>query len=95
MIGGGPFYTEDVAKSKWCPHQQHTCEASFCMAWRWQPLLADDAFKEAVIKRREETKDTGSNQKQAVEYVMANRARYNLPEKPYLGYCGLAGEFLT
>ena len=66
------------------------------MAWRWQPLLADDAFKDAVIKAREDLKLTGSlKQDDAAKHVTANREKYGLPPKPYLGYCGLAGEFLT
>ena len=37
------MFTEDEAKTKWCPfagtprftHQSEECQASSCMAWRW------------------------------------------------------------
>ncbi len=107
MIGGTPVYPEfDVhalrccgpescgQKSKEKPSERY-CIASKCMAWRWQPLLADDAFKDAVIEAREDLKQTGaSRQDDAVKHVIKNREKYGLPPKPHLGYCGLAGEFL-
>ncbi len=98
VIGGTPVYPEDEARTKWCPMVQGdaTCIASGCMMWRWQPLLADDAFKDAVIKARRELKQTKSDkQDDAAKHVLKNRAKYGLPPNPHLGYCGLAGEFLT
>ncbi len=105
VIGGTPVYPEDEAQLKRCcgPEgcgAQHGvmrfCIGSSCMGWRWQPLLADDAFKEAVIKAREDLKQTKSaKQDDAAKHVAKNRAKYGLPPEPHLGYCGLAGQFLT
>jgi len=74
------------------PDGSFHCLGSQCMAWRWQPLQADDAFKNAVKKAREDLGETDkASQAKAVQHVIANRAEYGLPTKPYLGFCGLAG----
>jgi len=93
-------YAEDEARTKFCPIGQWKssydlmtyCRASECMMWQWQPLLADDKFKEAVQRAAEELKDTSPARKKAVAYVVANRLEYGLPDKPYKGYCGLTGK---
>lgn len=72
--------------------QDFPCVASECMMWRWQPLLADDAFKEAVKKAAEKLGDKSPSRKKAVQHVIDNRSDYGLPDKPYRGFCGLAGE---
>jgi len=108
IIGGSPFYLERAAQLKRCcgpegcgtlREFERVCVGAECMAWRWRPLLADDAFKDAVIKAHKdlglELKAGGRHHTKATQHVMDNRAEYGLPEKPFLGYCGLAGEFLT
>ena len=67
------------------------CTANECMAWRWLPLMADDAFKAAVIKAATEIGDTSNGRHKASQHVIANRAAYGLPTQPFDGYCGLAG----
>lgn len=71
---------------------QCKCWASACMMWRWVPLLADDAFKDAVIKAAAEIGDKSENRAKAAKHVIANRAKYGLPTVPFDGFCGLAGE---
>ena len=99
MISSGqPVYTEDVAETKFCPASTNLgemCVGAGCMAWRWKPLMADDAFKEAIQKAAEELGDRNPKRFKSLEHVIANRADYGLPTVPYLGYCGLAGGFLT
>lgn len=68
------------------------CLASECLMWRWQELLADEAFGEAVIKAAEEIKDTSPSRTKAARHVMQNRAKYGLPVVPFRGWCGLAGK---
>lgn len=64
------------------------CAGSKCMAWRWQPLMVDDAFKEAVKRRAEAASEHPTK---AASYVAENRKEFGLPDKAHLGYCGLAG----
>ena len=61
------------------------------MAWRWEPLLADEAFQAAVLKAAAELGDTGNKHK-AAKHVADNRAMYGLPTAPFRGWCGLAGK---
>ncbi len=99
--------TEDEAKERWCPFGRFDsaaggshnrdyqggpstmCIASQCMAWRWQPLQADQPFLDAVKKRMDDTKEAHPK---AVKYVRAHLAELGLPNKPFRGYCGLAGQ---
>ena len=90
--------TEDEAKTKLCVAsmarsiEARWCHASECMAWRWLPLLADDAFKTAVIAAAKDIGDTTENKHKAAKHVMENRAAYGLPVAPFDGFCGLAGK---
>jgi hypothetical protein len=61
------------------------------MAWRWQPLMADQPFLDAVKERMDES---GENTSKATKFVRANLALYDLPDKPFRGMCGLAGALL-
>lgn len=91
--------SEEEAKERWCPvatNEQPTewqacCIGARCMAWRWQPLQADQPFMDAVKARTEETGETMSK---ATKYVRAHLAELGLPDKPYRGICGLAGALL-
>jgi hypothetical protein len=94
MISGGkPMYEEHEALDKWCPLRGNglLCQGSGCMMWRWQPLMADDAFAAAV----KSVVDGGISHKNATAHVIANRRHFGLPETEYKGYCGLAGGFLN
>ena len=85
--------TEQEAKGKYCPQMQMaSCAGSYCMAWRWQPLMTDDAWVAAVKKAAEELVDTSTNRAKAAKHVNEHRAQYGLPTKPFAGYCGLAGK---
>lgn len=63
------------------------CIASTCMAWRWQPLMADQPFLDAVKARMGSNDDSHPK---AVKYVRANLGEYDLLDKPFRGFCGLA-----
>lgn len=89
--------TEEEAKTKWCPYTTlgdttESCVGSGCMAWRWQPLMADEKFKTAIIKAAVDINDTTEGKTKATKHVMANRADYGLPTVPFDGFCGLAGK---
>jgi hypothetical protein len=65
------------------------CNASRCMAWRWQSVdVVDDAFQAAQAQR---VKDTGEQHMKAFKYVSEHRAEFGLPLVPTLGWCGIAG----
>lgn len=73
------------------------CAADKCMAWRWMPLLATDPKYIAALKECEsiDIQENGKLRKmragEAAAYVNENRKKFGLPEKPFEGYCGLAG----
>ena len=68
------------------------CIASVCMAWRWQPLMTSPEWIEAVRTAAKEIGDTLPGRNKSIAHVAANRAKYGLPDKPFRGRCGLAGE---
>lgn len=72
-----------------CVDRTRNCSSFDCMAWRWQPLMADEAFKTAV-KERMSTAD--ESHVKAAAYVVDHRDEFGLPVQPYLGFCGLAGK---
>lgn len=88
----------ETEKSKYiCPigiptQKSLSCLGSICMAWRWQPLLADDAFLAAVVKAAEEIGDKSANKHKAAAHVSRNRAKYGLPTEPTIGFCGMTSE---
>lgn len=92
--------TEAEAKTKNCPMSfavsnpdnpsPWPCSGSGCMAWRWQPLLCDPAWEQAVIRAAAQIDDKTPNRRHAAKYVMEHRAEFGLPARPYLGWCGLA-----
>lgn len=93
------FMTDEEARTKWCPMgatrpvpSTTCCVAADCAMWRWQELQADVEFCEAVVKAAADVNDTSTARKTAAKHVMQNRAKYGLHDKPYRGWCGLAGK---
>lgn len=72
------------------PLQAH-CRGTECACWRVRPLFdTDPGFKEAMEKARTMTaSDRGGMTSQ--KYVAANRAEFDLPTEPFLGFCGMGG----
>lgn len=99
------MHTEDEAKKLWCPMVREAtmegnnrdgpehyavCLASGCAFWRWLPLTtAEPGWKEAM----KTLIDEGMNNAQAAKEIQKpeTKRRFGLPEKPYRGFCGLAG----
>jgi len=85
-------YTQAEANGRLCCQggkSNELCEASRCMAWRWQPLQTDEPNFLAAIQSYM-AKEKCSHQK-ACAYVHANRKEFKLRSEPYQGFCGLAG----
>ena len=95
--------TPEHAAEHWpCPVGRITtptrgnCIAEHCPVWRWVPLPADAPdFKAAVSAKQKEIGKGPGGHKEAVAYVMANRADLGLPTKPEVGFCGLGGRVLA
>lgn len=84
------FNAEDATNFACGPQAERGfCYGPKCAVWRWEPLLADEAFAAAVKKAEAET---GMPHPKAAKHVTENRAQYGLPTKPFRGYCGLAGK---
>lgn len=66
------------------------CSGQDCMAWRWFPLQANTPEYIAALKECEF--ERGMKPKDAAAYVNKNRAEFGIPEEPFEGYCGLAGQ---
>ena len=92
----GQYKTIEQARERMCPIEYtrdvpNPCAADDCLFWRWRPLLVSEpGYKEACAEASKMTKDERGDLTPA-EYVNSNRDKYNLPSKPYLGYCGMAG----
>ena len=91
--------TESMAAEMVCclPGPESLCASTVCMAWRWRPLMADDAFLNAVktvmnklMKEKKMLRLPAHNE--AVKIVTKDRKGHGLPDKPFEGWCGLAGE---
>ena len=96
--------TEAVAKDNWhCPIArvsgrkviQSKCQGSECPLWRWKPLAMTpqrlDALERIVAEINPET-EKKFTRAQAVEHLNANLAQFGLPDKAFLGWCGLGGK---
>lgn len=86
--------TETEAKNKTCPvlRQPAQCIGRGCMAWRWQPLLCDEAWEKAVHAAAAKIDDKSPHKKLAAKYVMEHRTEFGLPAEPFRGWCGMAGK---
>ncbi|GAB5434757.1 MAG: hypothetical protein EpisKO_41270 [Epibacterium sp.] len=68
------------------------CRGRSCAFWRWRPFMVNDpGYKEAVAAARRMPKAELGGEDPAV-FVNKNRAKFDLPEEPFLGYCGAGGE---
>ena len=76
-------------QNRCCIDLSEKCISFECMGWRWQPLMADQPFLDAVKLVMERDK---LPHPKAARYVGDNRAEFNLPTEPYLGHCGRAGK---
>jgi hypothetical protein len=90
--------TETHARSYLYCHQSRLpdggfggCLGSDCMAWRWEPLTCSPEWTAAVRKHAEATDDKAPFAKSS-RHVNENRAEFGLPDRPFRGYCGLAGK---
>jgi hypothetical protein len=68
------------------------CRGAICMAWRWEPLMCDDAWVAAVKQCAEDIGDKSQNRAKAAAHVNENREAYGLPTEPFRGFCGIAGK---
>lgn len=68
------------------------CHGSSCAFWRWRPLMANDpGYKDAVAAATRLPKHELEGEVPAA-FVNKNRAKFGLPEEPFIGYCGAGGE---
>lgn len=68
------------------------CIASACMAWRWTPITMTDEHIAAVKKAAIDLDDKSASRVKASRDVADNPEKYDLPTKPFRGFCGLAGK---
>lgn len=67
------------------------CRGAECACWRDRPFYdSDPDFKEAVAKAKLMT-SAGRGGATSVKYVSRNRAEFDLPTEPFLGFCGMGG----
>ena len=75
------------------------CCAESCMAWRWLPLTVNEPGYVEAVRDAVGTTPEGHSKaltvKTAPKWVNENRAALGIKDKPYLGFCGLAGEPLA
>jgi hypothetical protein len=83
----------EAAKSACVDRDKGSCIGAACMAWRWQPLMADAAYLLALEKVHAEFDKAAPKRERrfASAYLNQNRAKYGLKVTPDTGYCGLAG----
>lgn len=94
--------TAEAARAAWpCPLSRlwgdkevnPHCRGDACPVWRWAPLPAEaPEFKAAVAARLKEIGGGPLKHKEAVAWVMENRAALGLPETPKEGFCGLGNK---
>jgi hypothetical protein len=92
--------TPETAKAKWCPQRDdEVCGAESCMAWRWLPLTTSEPGYVEAVRDAVGTTPEGHSKPLTVhtapKWVNENRAALSLIDKPYLGFCGMAGEPLA